>query len=369
MSKTNLKPFTVRAGESRYPVFWNCTKSQLNEVLAGTSRVAVVSNPTVYALHGRAFEKEMIPARLNPVPILIGDGEKYKNQRTISRLYDQFFEIGLGRQDTIIALGGGVVGDTAGFAAATFKRGIKLIQAPTSILAMVDSSIGGKVGINHKQGKNQIGAFYQPQAIIARPEWLGTLGHREVIDGLGEIVKTGFLSSPRNLKQACLIEPDSPPQDNEQLLEMIRFSMKFKADVVAKDVSEAGMRAILNLGHTFAHAIEKVEGYNNYRHGAAVLAGLSGALYLSHSTGHLGLAERDEGLALLGPLTSHLKRLNFRPEDYLSPMAVDKKNRNGRLVFILLEAVGKPIITVVKSERKIIGAMNSMIQFVNDQVR
>lgn len=367
MLKTKM--FTVRAGEFRYPVFWDGGKAQMKSALAGSSKVAIVSNPNIYALHGRAFEDKVIPARYDPIAILIGDGEKFKNQKTISRLYDQFFEIGLSRSDTIIALGGGVVGDTAGFAAATFKRGIKLIQAPTSILAMVDSSIGGKVGINHKFGKNQVGAFYQPQAIIARSEWLGTLSKKEVLDGLGEIVKVGFLTSLRNLKKACRIDVDSPPLSDSRLIDLIRMSMKFKAEVVARDVHDHGLRAILNLGHTFAHAIEKVEGYHRYRHGAAVLAGLSGSLYLSHSCGHLTRQARDEGLRLIGPLTANLKKLNFKASDYLSPMAVDKKNKNGTHVFVLLNDIGKPIVTEVKSKRRILGAIDSMIEFVNGNVK
>jgi 3-dehydroquinate synthetase len=178
----------VHAGAHTYPVIFRGHRQRLSRLTHGCEKIVIVSNPTVFALHGKGFLQNLFRRDRKVVSVMIGDGERYKSQRTINALYDQWFDIGISRYDCIIAFGGGVVGDTAGYAAATFKRGVPFIQIPTTLLAMVDASIGGKVGINHRMGKNQVGAFYQPEAVIIEPSWLATLERRELIDGLAEIL-------------------------------------------------------------------------------------------------------------------------------------------------------------------------------------
>ncbi|MEE9441830.1 MAG: 3-dehydroquinate synthase [candidate division Zixibacteria bacterium] len=364
---TSKDNFIVKAGETRYPVIFSPTRKKVATLVKESAKIVIISNPTVFALHGKRFIDKVIPHSKECHKIMIGDGEKYKTIQTINKLYDHFFDIGLSRKDTIITLGGGIVGDTGGFAAATFKRGVNLIQAPTTVLAMVDSSIGGKVGVNHALGKNLIGAFFQPQAVIVNPDWLSTLGNREIIDGFAEIIKTGFLSGPPFIKSIFSLKSDDFIKPTKNLLKLIKKSMRFKASIVARDAHESDLRRILNFGHTFGHAIEKVEGFGRYRHGEAVLAGMIGALHLSHATGNLRSKSMNEALDAIEPLVSHLNRLKNDIPAYLSPMRVDKKNENGKQIFVLLKDIGRPHITEVKSKQKISEAIRFMREYVNNR--
>ncbi|MEZ5359201.1 MAG: 3-dehydroquinate synthase [Candidatus Zixiibacteriota bacterium] len=353
--------FSVKTPAGTYPVVIGPDKSLMQSLLRESHNVVIVSNPTVFALHGNLFRQRFLPQDKDIHSIVIGEGERYKSRTTVEKLYDQFFDVNLSRKDTVIAFGGGAVGDTAGFAAATFKRGVRLIQAPTSLLAMVDSSIGGKVGINHRQGKNLIGLFYQPKAVIIDRLWTETLDEREFLSGLGEIVKVGFLSSKKFLDQVCAL----PIGNSRPLFSAAVEAMKFKSRIVAQDVNDNGLRMILNFGHTFAHAIEKVEGYKRYRHGEAVLAGIVGALYLSHAERRLTKANLLHGLEVLRPLIERLKPLKKSPDDYVSPMAVDKKNSGGKNMFVLLDDIGKPVVKPVVSRSKILDATAFMLNVVN----
>ncbi|MFH1701531.1 MAG: 3-dehydroquinate synthase [Candidatus Zixiibacteriota bacterium] len=365
---TRKDDFVVRAGEIRYPVLFSPAIKRIAALVKNSAKIIIISNPNVFALHGKKFIDRFMQPTKECHNIIIGDGEKYKTIQTVNKLYDHFFDIGLSRKDTIIALGGGVVGDTAGFAAATFKRGVNLIQAPTSVLAMVDSSIGGKVGINHSLGKNLIGAFFQPGAVIVFPEWLLTLGQREIIGGFAEIIKTGFLSGRTFLKSLASFKALDMIKPDVNLIKLIKISMRFKASIVARDAHESDLRRILNFGHTFGHAIEKTEGFKRYRHGEAVLAGMIGALYLSHSAGHLNLKNMNEALDVIEPYVPHLKPLRNDIPAYLSPMRVDKKNENGKHIFVLLKDIGRPHITEINSKRKISEAIKFMCDFVNHRL-
>ena len=361
MPKAVLK---VAAGDCVYPVIFN-KPAALSSLISRYWRIVIISNPTVYGLHGQAFTRKYLSDARDVVSLVIGDGEKYKNQKTINNIFDHLLDLRLGRKDLIIALGGGVVGDAAGFAAATYMRGIDFIQAPTTLLAMVDSAIGGKVGINHPRGKNLIGAFHQPQAVIIDSVWLNTLGQHYIIDGLAEIIKTGFLTSPDFLAKTIDILDRVKEVKTEDLLPLIREAVKFKADVVAQDHRDRNVRAILNLGHTFAHAIEKTEYYHRYRHGEAVLAGLCGMLSLSHACGHMTKAKCDNFVTLLAPALRHLKKLNHDIRDYLSPLTVDKKIEGGCVNFVLLKDIGRTVIRPVKSEKLVRKAFEFMIETVN----
>jgi 3-dehydroquinate synthase len=335
--------------------------------LAEANAAVVISNGTVFALHGQTFIKDFLPGHCPVTPLIIGDGEKYKTHRTVNMLYDHLFDIGLERQDAIIALGGGVVGDTAGFVAATYKRGVTLIQVPTTLLSMVDSSVGGKTGVNHRRGKNLIGAFYQPRAVIVNPAWLGTLGRREMTEGLAEIIKAGFLSSAKLLRESVAAAPVYSTRNKAKYISLIRSAILFKSRIVARDVHDLGVRAILNFGHTFGHAIEKAEGYRKYHHGEAVLAGMIGALYLSHVTGRLSRARMMEYLDYLRPFVADLRPLKRESSDYISPMSVDKKGRGGRRVFVLLDKIGCPVVRVVRSHSCLKESVEFMKTFVNNR--
>ena len=361
-----MKRFSVEAGHVRYPVLFEPDRNTLARIIDRAGQIVIVSNPTVFALHGPAFIDDFLPRRTPIIPIMIGDGERYKNRRTVSELHDHFFDIALSRGDLVIPLGGGVVGDTAGFAAATFKRGVRLLQAPTTLLAMVDSSIGGKVGINHARGKNLIGAFYQPEAVVVRPIWLSTLGRREIVEGLAEIIKGGFLSGDRQLLSAAAFDIEHHIQLIGRLARLAYRAMHYKGGIVARDIGDHNRRMILNFGHTFAHAIEKVEGYRRYRHGEAVMAGMAGAIYLSNLAGFLSERLMRRELERLLPWINELKPLKNAPGDYFRPMLVDKKSENGILRFILLRGgAGRPAIIPVRSQPMILEAIARMKAFIN----
>ncbi len=297
---------------------------RLNAVDLG--RCAIVTNRTIAPLYGEWLVRQMH----NAVLITISDGEQHKTLDTVSMLYSVFVRNGLDRTSTVIALGGGVVGDTAGFAAATYMRGVNLVQIPTSLLAMVDSSVGGKVGVDLPQGKNLVGAFKQPDAVLIDPDVLKTLPDRERACGMAEVVKHGFLADPSLLESL----------DDET---MIARAVQVKVNIVEQDPYEQNIRAYLNLGHTFAHAIEQVSGYE-WLHGEAVGVGLVAAARLSAA---LGLWD-DDGLVQrvverVG-LPTHIGNLD--PESIYAAMATDKKWQGGHSRFILLEGIGQP--TIVK---------------------
>lgn len=359
----------VTASGQTYPVMVLRPGERLDGFLGDAAKIVIVSNATVFALHGPEFIRSWLPSGREVIPVMMGDGERYKTRATVNRLYEHFFAVGLGRRDTVIALGGGVVGDTAGFAAATFKRGVGLIQAPTTLLSMVDSSIGGKVGVNHGRGKNLIGAFYQPRAVAVNPLWLATLGRREIVGGLAEIIKTGFISSRTFLRRTLVVDPLAAPPDVPVLFELVRQAMKFKVAVVKKDTHDNGRRMMLNFGHTFGHAIEQAEGHNRYRHGEAVLAGMAGAVYLSHAGGRMRKVVRDKALGYLEPYMRFAAPLKKPAEDYFHPMSVDKKSNNGNLTFVLLDDVGRPRVATVLSRAKILDAIERMKDFVNSRGR
>jgi 3-dehydroquinate synthase len=357
----------VRAGDAQYPVIFGDYRRRLAKYINPRKRVVIISNPTVYALHGPALVSNIIPGGCEIIPLIIGDGERYKNLRTVRLIYDHVLDIGVERGDVIVAFGGGVVMDTGGFAAATFKRGIGLIHIPTTLLAMVDAAIGGKVAVNHAQGKNLIGAFYQPLAVAIRPEWLATLGQREMTEGLAEMIKAGLLSSHTTLEQILECGHIDPISDYGRFEPAIKRAIQFKAEIVAKDTLDVARRQILNFGHTFAHAIEQVEGYRRYRHGEAVMAGMAGALYLSYATGHMSKRSMIQLTGYLKPFMNLLPRLDKSANDYLIPMSVDKKRKQRRAVFVLLKRIGRPVFSVIDSRAVIIESIEYMQDFVNNR--
>ena len=296
----------------------------------------VVSSPLIWRLHGATFANLLNGAE----PILIPDGERYKNLQSVSRIYEALIRAGADRGSAIIAIGGGVVGDTAGFAAASFLRGIRLAHVPTTLLAQVDSSIGGKVGVNHALGKNLIGAFHQPALVATDPNLLRTLPRREFRSGLYEVVKYGVIASRTLFDRLMQHTKAVFARNPDVLMPAIIESCRIKAAVVSADEREGGLRRILNFGHTVGHALEAVTRYRRFRHGEAIALGMLAAADLSVARGALAEGERSalvRLIAQLGPLPS---LADLPLTELLEAVRRDKKVVNGRLHFVLATAIG-----------------------------
>jgi 3-dehydroquinate synthase len=285
-------------------------------------------------------------SEFDPISIVLPDGEQYKNAEWLNRVFDNLLESRCDRQVTLIALGGGVIGDMTGFAAACYQRGVPFIQIPTTLLAQVDSSVGGKTGINHPLGKNMIGAFYQPKCVVIDTDTLKTLPDEELSAGLAEVIKYGLI---RDIEFLAWLEQNMNKllaRDPEALTTAIYRSCEHKAEVVAADEREAGQRALLNLGHTFGHAIETGMGYGIWLHGEAVAAGMAMAADLSSRMGWISRADVERVQQLLAAA-----RLPVRgPEDmtveqFEALMAVDKKVKAGKLNLVLFHALGDAFVS------------------------
>jgi len=305
---------------------------------------AIVSNETVAPLYLTGFASALRDQGVRVTEILLPDGEEHKNWQTLNRIFDALLENRCERATTIIALGGGVVGDLAGFAAATYQRGVPFIQLPTTLLSQVDSSVGGKTGINHPLGKNMIGAFYQPRLVLADTDTLKTLPERELSAGLAEVIKYGLI---RDLAFFEWLEANMEKlraRDPEALTHAIECSCRNKAEVVAEDETETDVRALLNLGHTFGHAIEAGLGYGKWLHGEAVAAGMVMAAELSRRIGWLSQADVARTAALLRRAGLPVRGPVLGADRYMALMALDKKVASGKLRLILLEALGRGVI-------------------------
>ena len=277
--------------------------------------------------------------------IVLPDGEAYKNSTSLNHIYDVLLQHRMERKGTLIALGGGVIGDLTGFAAASYLRGVPFIQIPTTLLAQVDSSVGGKTGINHPLGKNMIGAFYQPQVVLADTDTLSTLPDRELSAGIAEIIKYGLIS---DLPLFEWLEANMElllTRDPQALTYAILRSCQNKADVVAADERESGRRALLNLGHTFGHAIEAGMGYGAWLHGEAVGTGMIMAAVLSQQLGWISAQDVQRIRALIVKARLPDIAPNLGQEKYLDFMGLDKKVEGGKLRFVLLKAIGAAVVS------------------------
>jgi 3-dehydroquinate synthase len=296
----------------------------------------IVSNPVVWRLHGEQIQRAFGGVE----PILIPDGERFKTLQSVSRIYDALIRANADRGSVLIAIGGGVIGDTAGFAAATFLRGIPLVHVPTTLLAQVDSSIGGKVGVNHTLGKNLIGAFHQPALVVIDPAMLRTLPRREFRSGLYEVVKYGMIASRPLFNRVAGETKAIFDRDPAVLGPAIVESARIKADVVSKDEREGGLRRILNYGHTVGHALEAVTKYRRFRHGEAIGYGMLAAADLAVARGALADTER-QALAQLITLLGPLPPIADLPiGDVLDAVRRDKKVVHGRLHFVIAIQIG-----------------------------
>jgi 3-dehydroquinate synthase len=309
--------------------------------LAQGRMVAVVSDTNVAPLYGGLLRETLEGVAAQLVDVVLPAGEAYKTWASVNQIVDALLTARCDRQALIVALGGGVVGDMAGFAAAVYQRGIDFVQIPTTLLAQVDSSVGGKTGINHPLGKNMIGAFHQPRLVVIDVDTLKTLPERERSAGLAEVIKHGAIADPGYLTQIEQEMPALRAGDSAILAKVVARSCAIKADLVARDEREGGVRAWLNFGHTFGHAIEAGMGYGSWLHGEAVGAGMVMAATLS---AHLGLLSQDEAKrleALIAAAGLPVRGPAWPAARYLELMSVDKKARQGAPQFVVLEALGR----------------------------
>jgi len=343
----------VDLDERSYPVYIGRDlfddHSLLGKHITGT-QVVLVSNDTVAPVYldrvrAAVGERQLI------TEVILPDGEQFKTLDTLTRIFDQVMADRHNRSTTFIAVGGGVVGDITGFAAACYQRGVHFIQVPTTLLAQVDSSVGGKTAVNHPLGKNMIGAFYQPQAVLIDTQTLHTLPARELSAGLAEVVKYGLICDEPFYRWLLADMPKLLAREESALAEAIERSCANKARVVAEDEREAGLRAILNLGHTFGHAIETSQGYGSWLHGEAVAVGMLLAARLSANRGWLAAEEVEALQRLLASMQLPVAPpADMSPETFIDLMGRDKKVIDGRLRLVLLRAIGEAAIVDDVSE-------------------
>jgi 3-dehydroquinate synthase len=341
-----MKTLSLELGERSYPIYIGSGLLQgelLDRHIRG-KRVAIVTNETVAPLY---LDKVLAAlGKHDPVTVVLPDGEQYKTLEYLNRIFDRLLETRCDRTTTVIALGGGVVGDMAGFAAACYQRGVDFIQIPTTLLAQVDSSVGGKTGVNHPLGKNMIGAFYQPRCVLIDTDTLDTLPDTELAAGIAEVVKYGLIRDLAFLEWLEANMARLVGRDKDVLAEAVYRSCRNKAEVVGADEREAGQRALLNLGHTFGHAIETGMGYGAWLHGEAIAAGMVMAADLSCRMGWIGRDEviRIERLLLQANLPVRAPA-ELSVERFLELMAVDKKVLGGTLRLVLLRHLGEAVVT------------------------
>lgn len=345
-----MRTLTVQTPSHQYPIFIGYdligqADSLLKPYLNKTA--AIITNETVAPLYLKSLQMSLDRIGIRHFSIILPDGEKYKNWQTLNLIFDGLMENRAERKTTLIALGGGVIGDMVGFAAATYQRGAPFIQIPTTLLSQVDSSVGGKTGINHPLGKNMIGAFYQPQAVLADLETLKTLPRRELSAGMAEVIKYGALGDVDFFEWLEQNIADLMVQNQEKLTQAVYHCCKMKADIVAKDETEQGIRAWLNLGHTFGHAIEAEMGYGVWLHGEAVAAGCVLAGRLSEELGKISDADTRRIAVLMEAAGLPSLPPKFPFEKWISHMSHDKKVSSGVMRFIGLNRLGEANITEV----------------------
>ncbi|MGE5472416.1 MAG: 3-dehydroquinate synthase [Bacteroidota bacterium] len=357
-----MQTLEVSLAERSYPIHIGCGVLSRHDLLLPhikQKKVVIVSNTTVAPLYLDVLRATLEKAGISALPVILPDGEQYKTWETLNLVFDALLGAHCERSTTLIALGGGVIGDMGGFAAACYQRGMPFIQVPTTLLSLVDSSVGGKTAINHPLGKNMIGAFYQPKLVLADIATLNTLPDRELKAGLAEVIKYGLIRDPEffawledNLEKLL-------GREEAALRYAVHRSCANKAEVVAADEKEAGERALLNLGHTFGHAIETGLGYGVWLHGEAVAAGTLMAAELSRQLGWLTADEvnRIEQLFIRAGLP--VRGAPLGAGRYLELMRHDKKVQDGRLRLVLLEKIGRAVMSDTASEAQIVAAIEA----------
>jgi 3-dehydroquinate synthase len=341
-----MQTLTVSLDDRSYPVYVGAgileRAGDLLEQAGFHGKIAVVTNPTVAQLYLDPLHDTLNQAGFEVVPILLPDGEEHKTVKSLTSIYDRLIAERFERSSCVLALGGGVIGDLAGFAAATYLRGVPYVQVPTTLLAQVDSGVGGKTGVNHDGGKNLIGAFYQPKLVLIDVATLGSLPHRELVAGLAEVIKYGIIADPQLFH---LVEQNFSKiagLDREILIQVITTSCAIKAGVVEADERENDQRAVLNFGHTIGHALEAATGYRQFLHGEAVGIGMAKATALSVQQGFCDQQSFERVIKLI-------KRAGLPAEippgvslqSLIQSMEVDKKTVGGKIKFVVCEGIGK----------------------------
>ena len=342
-----MQTLNVALGERAYPIHIGrglLDRAELILPHLKTERVAIVTNEVVAPLYLERLRGALAQAGVRTCAVELPDGEAHKDWPTLNLIFDMLLAERCERSTTLIALGGGVVGDMGGFAAACYQRGMPFIQIPTTLLAQVDSSVGGKTAINHPLGKNMIGAFYQPRLVLADLDTLDTLPERELSAGLAEVIKYGLIRDAEFLAWLEANLERLVARDTDALAFAVERSCRNKAEVVAADETEQGERALLNLGHTFGHAIETGLGYGEWLHGEAVAAGTLMAAELSCRMGWIGAAEVERIGALFERARLPVWGAKLGTERYLELMAHDKKVEAGKLRLVLLRALGRAVL-------------------------
>jgi 3-dehydroquinate synthase len=342
-----MKTLNVSLAERSYPIYIGedlLTQPELLQKHIKRKEVLIVTNETIAPLYLEQVQSLLEGYQRDAV--ILPDGEEFKTLEVMNRVFDKLLSARFSRQVTLIALGGGVIGDMTGFAAACYQRGVPFIQIPTTLLSQVDSSVGGKTAVNHALGKNMIGAFYQPQCVIADTGTLNTLEDRQLASGIAEVIKYGLINDYAFFEWLEQNIDALKQRDPAALAYAIERSCQDKADIVAKDETEQGVRALLNLGHTFGHAIETGMGYGNWLHGEAIATGMLMAADLSARMGWMSEAEVERVRTLLiraelpvdGPA-------EMTPEQFMDLMAVDKKVQDGVIRLILLKGIGQAVMS------------------------
>lgn len=342
-----MQTLYVELGERRYPIFIGSDldpQALLAPYIQG-KQVMIVSNTTVAPLYLQRYQTAIEALDKRVATCILPDGEKYKDSQHLNLIFDALLEAGFNRDCTVLALGGGVIGDMAGFASACFQRGVYFIQVPTTLLSQVDSSVGGKTGINHPLGKNMIGAFQQPQVVLADMSQLATLPDRELSAGLAEVIKYALLGDESFLVWLEDNMDALAARDEQLLAEAVYRSCAHKARIVANDEKEQGERALLNLGHTFGHAIESYMGYGVWLHGEAVATGMVMAADLSQRMGWISQEDLERTKKIISRAQLPIVCPKIPLDDFLAYMAHDKKVLNGQLRLVLLKQLGKAVIT------------------------
>jgi len=342
-----MKTLQVSLGDRSYPIYIGQDLLSQPELLTQHikgNEVLVVSNTTIAPLYLQQVLDLLTDYRCESV--ILPDGEEFKTLEIMNQVFDSLLQSRFSRRVTLIALGGGVIGDMTGFAASCYQRGVPFIQIPTTLLSQVDSSVGGKTAVNHALGKNMIGAFYQPQCVIADTKTLNTLEDNQLSSGLAEVIKYGLINDPELFNWLEDNISGLRQRDQTLLAEAIERSCQDKADVVAQDELEQGVRALLNLGHTFGHAIETGMGYGNFLHGEGVAVGMVMAADLSQRMGWISLADVDriKKLILAAGLPTTVPA-GMTAEQFMALMSVDKKVQDGKIRLVLLKGVGQAVMS------------------------
>ena len=358
------KILNVELGDKSYPIYIGIDllsmKSLFVDQIQGR-QVMIVTNKTIAPLYLEQLTS--ILDGFNVQSVILPDGEEFKTLETLNKVFDALLEAKFDRTSTLIALGGGVIGDITGFAAASYQRGVGFIQVPTTLLSQVDSSVGGKTGINHELGKNMIGAFYQPKAVIIDVNTLDTLSNQEFSAGMAEVIKYGLLGNADFLSMLEANIESIMARKKDLIVEVIFNCCQDKARIVELDEFEKGKRALLNLGHTFGHGIENAFGYGNYLHGEAVSIGMVMAAKLSKDEGNLSHEEtlRVESILSKADLPISINK-TIDSETLITAMSLDKKSIDGKIRLVLLKSLGDSYLTDSYSNENFMKLVNSFCQ-------